>query len=156
MRLGVLPGQQRELRRAFKKAKAFDTFRRRTRRQFIALGLLGVAGSAVAFVAGRRTVPAVRAASTGPWHARLPWARAFAREPIETMVQGASTFLGVLQNAGQEDPVLWQGFARLAEHALSRHDERAAVLRSRLLLVCDAVPPLPEWVPVVERLRAGR
>ena len=42
MRQGFLPGQQRALRQAFKKADAFDRFRQRTRRSFLGLGLLAV------------------------------------------------------------------------------------------------------------------
>lgn len=57
MRSGFLPSQQRELRKASKKADAFDHFRQRTRRRFVALGLLGIAGSAGTFWLGRR----------GPW-----------------------------------------------------------------------------------------
>ncbi|MEZ5963848.1 MAG: hypothetical protein R3F56_08395 [Planctomycetota bacterium] len=152
MRLGLLPSQKRELDRAFKKAKAFDRFRVRTRRAFLGLGLGAVVGCAGAYWLGCRSATA----KVDAWHARLPWAREFARQPIEVMVTGASTFLGVLQNAGHDDPELWRGFARLAQHALSRDDDQARLLRKRLLTVCEVVPPLPEQAPLVERLRGGR
>lgn len=152
MRQGLLPSQQRVLEQTFKKAKAFDRFRERTRRTFIGLGLAALAASGTAYWLGRHSA----ASALDAWQARLPWAREFARQPIEVMVTGASTFLGVLQNAGGDDPDLWRGFARLAEHALALPDTQGTLLRQRLRTACDTVPPLPEYAPLVERLRGER
>lgn len=159
MRLGLLPSQKRELRKAFKKADKFDHFRQRTRRQFMAIGALGVATGIGGFFVGRtfglrtRELPPADE-SRRRWLQKLPWARTYAEQPAASLSTNYATFLMVIQQTGGDDPT-WRGFAKLVEHALSPSCEDP-YLRRALLRTCESAPP-PDWLqPAVQRLAAGQ
>ena len=155
MRLGLLPSQKRALDQAFKKARAFDRFRQRTRRAFLGLGLLGVCAGVGGFVLGRswqsepdqgRPDAEIRAR----WQAKLPWAQTYGEQPIATLSASYATFLMVIQMTGGDDRT-WRGFARLAEHALSAADSDPNL--GRALLQTSRFAPPPEWLrPLVDQL----
>ncbi|HLU37983.1 MAG TPA: hypothetical protein VK081_01280 [Planctomycetota bacterium] len=127
MRLGLLPSQQRALQqKSWKKARKFDQFRARTRRNFLALGLIGCAATVSSFFVGRST--------SGSREPRLPAglpevavqrARAWAAGPIDALAASYATFLVVFERV-PDDPALIAGYARLAEFAMQHQDRTLA------------------------------
>jgi len=151
MRLGLLPSQQRELRRAFKKARALDGFRQRTRRQFAAGGVLAFATTVGAFFFGRwrgrsegEALPAL--------DERVALGRRLATASDQALWDGAATFLVVL-DSHPNDPLLWAGFARLARMVLERRDQQGTALGRRLLKSADAAGAPEFAAPFVAPLR---
>ncbi len=125
MRSGMLPSQQRALRQAFKKADKFDHFRKRTRRSFLALGSLGLAGTIAGFWVGRSTTWFSGSEGAHDLEGRpvdpriqsmLPWARELARGDERALVEHYVGFLFVFGRV-QADEALWHGFHRLVEVA---------------------------------------
>lgn len=159
MRLGLLPSQQRALQRTLKKARAFDRFRQRTRRQFLWFGALASVATVGAFLGGRRTAgPADVAPKAGSSaiDPRLALAHRLASRSDADLWDGAATFLVVL-DANRSDRALWMGFARLARMAIERDGVDATRLAQRLLRSAEAAT-LPEFVvpllgPLRERAR---
>jgi hypothetical protein len=152
----MFPSQQRALAKALKKADKFDDFRGRTRRSFIALATAGACGCIGAFFLGRGFAESASPASADPWRTSLPWAREFSRQPVETLIQGASTYLSVLQNAGGDELELWQGFAKLATYALENSDTQAQALRARLRVFCSRVRVPAQFQSTVQQLQTRR
>ena len=146
MRPGLFPSQQRALRRAFKKADAFDHFRQRTRRAFVGLSLLAVATGVGGFVFGRR-----RGAVDEPDEAAslIDRHRALATAPLERLRAAQLVFLASMeQSPGDEE--FWVGFERLATHALSQPGNDEILRRLRITARSVPVPNGYEWV--VQRL----
>ena len=135
MRLGMLPGQQRALQRAFKKADKFDHFRSRTRRAFVGGGIAAIAAAATTFwvgmrVGGGRTTAPDATTKVPP---RQPLARKLAAASDADLLRAQNTFLQKLELA-PEDSIAWIGFRRLAGMAGARNDR---VLAARLLLTLN-------------------
>ncbi len=152
MRLGLLPSHQRHLRKLFKKADAFDDFRGRTRRRFLALGALAFAGGMGAFWCGTKLAPeqALVPAVDPRIADRLARARQLAVGDEAELRSQYVAFLFVFERV-PPDAVLWLGFGRLVSAAERDRDERLALHLKQSLaphLREDGVPAL------VERLRA--
>lgn len=147
MRSGFMPGQQAALRRAFKKAEAFDHFRQRTRRGFLSVGAAGIAGSIGAFWVGtwtsRHDSDVQRAHSPEPGHPQLAVAHRLALGPDADLRANAAMFLVVLDAIGG-DELTWAGFGRLVRMACeaSPPDRRLA---RRLRASADR-PHRPTWL----------
>jgi len=150
MRSGLLPSQQRELRRAFKKADAFDHFRERTRRSFLGLGLLGALGTAAGFWFGtvRSADKGRPSANAGP--VPLEKAHELALGPDAELRRNAAMFLVMLDRSGG-DEVTWAGFGRLARMATADGGDRR--LASRLLATTARLAPPVLLQPLVRRLQ---
>ena len=134
MRLGLLPGQQRALAQAFKKARKFDDFRGRTRRRFLLAAMAGVGASIGTFFVGRATATAI--GPTQEPSVALSQARGLATGPLTELVASYPTFLLMLERSGH-DSTLWTGFARLVDVAVERDDPTLA----RHLLQSAVSPP---------------
>src|SRR5690606_20930272 len=120
MRLGLLPSQQRALRKTMKKARKFDDFRARTRRHFLALGIVAGSASVASFFVGRGTSSEPAADSALP----LPLLRQAHRltvGSIDELLADYATLLLALERR-PNDPVLTAGFARLVDGAVERAD----------------------------------
>jgi hypothetical protein len=121
---------------------------------------LGVAG----YLLGRTSGAPVTVPSSSPlstevgrrrWMAKLPWARAYAEQPIAVLSANYATFLMVIEQTGG-DEATWRGFAKLAAHALSPAGADDHILRRQLLRACELAPP-PEWLhATLQRLAEGR
>jgi hypothetical protein len=147
----MFPSQQRALRQAFKKADAFDHFRQRTRRGFLAVAGLGVAGCIGAFVLGRRFAPAAAEATATNLDRELAGVHALALGPVARLEHGAADILSRIELHGGDD-TLWLGCERLILHALARGDRQVL---ARAILAMAAVRPVPEpLAPLLEKLRA--
>lgn len=151
MRQGFLPGQQRALRQAFRKADAFDRFRQRTRRAFFGMGLLALGTGASGFVAGRQTRHREQPADSAP-----TTLDAVALGPLPKLVADYPSVLAAIET-GQATEALWLGFERLLLLSLSATEGvRATLARDLLLTARHAEPPahLREYVRVLgERSR---
>lgn len=155
MRSGLFPSQQRALNQALKKADAFDHFRARTRRKFIALGLGGLTLAAAAFVMGRSLTPAEAAPEgTSKTSPILQTARTLAAEDDATLLAGAHTMLLGL-DADASDPALRVGATRLARMVVSlpASEPRQRIAR-RILATIDRSGPGDMEPSLIERLRA--
>ncbi len=148
MRPGLFPSQQRAMRKAFKKADKFDHFRKRTRRAFLAMGALGVGAAIGGFFLGRASVKveAEDSVADSPLESRRQYARDLAQGPLDALVDAHQSFLLVL-NRLPPDSVLWSGFARLADAAVSRRDARLA----KRLLPTFGVHEVPNQVKQFEQ-----
>lgn len=147
MRLGLLPSQQRELDKAFKKARAFDRFRRSSRRAFV--GMLGVSvGALVGGVwLGRRTAHFGRAPEVEPPELEvgvdLAPLHALALGPADDLERRAMHLVDGLRRY-PTDERLCLGTQRLITIALSHADN--AVLRARLLALVPVSAPFPAYL----------
>lgn len=142
MRSGMLPSQQRALRRVFKKADAFDHFRTRTRRAFLGISSLAAALGLGGFITGR--------ASNGETVApRADGYRELALAPIDELKSAHLGFLAALEQA-PDDRTLWVGFERLAQHALG--DPTASDLLRRLRATLRACVPARGFEWLIKRL----
>ena len=134
MRLGMLPGQQRALQRAFKKADKFDHFRSRTRRAFVWGGVAAIASAAGTFWVGVRTGMAATGHNPpATAHPGQSVARNLAAASDADLLRDRLTFLQRLELA-PEDSVAWIGFRRLAGMAVAGRDR---ALAARLLLTLN-------------------
>lgn len=129
MRQGFLPSQRRELRRAFKKAQAFDRFRQRTRRGFLGmLGFAAVAGAGGVW-AGRATSPRAPSEPNALQPEDLVHLHDLAFGPIENLERRAMHVVdGIRRHPGDER--LGYGIQRLITVALVHPTN--LVLRARL------------------------
>ncbi len=118
MRSGLFPSQKRELDKAFKKARAFDRFRPRTRRNLIGLALLGLAGTVTGFWAGSRSQPA-----SGNNPRASPWVMSLVAAPLATLREQAVHVAYALETAPSDDR-LWSAFHRLAAYALVHPEDQ--------------------------------
>jgi hypothetical protein len=132
MRLGLLPGQQRVLDQAFKKARAFDRFRQRTRRTVLATAGGGLLLGVAAFFAGRSVVEAPVPQTTHPMDA-------LALGDAQRLQARAIDLLAEVE-MGRGTPSLWVGVERLILCAMLADD--ASPLRTRVLAL-RALPSLP-------------
>lgn len=126
MRSGMLPSQQRALRRVFKKADAFDHFRTRTRRAFFGLGSLAAALGLGGVFVGRATLSDTSARQFDRY-------RELALAPLDQLRSAHLAFLGALEQ-NPDDRTLWVGFERLAQLALSQPTEVDLLRRLRATL----------------------
>jgi hypothetical protein len=138
MRSGMLPSQQRALRRAFKKADAFDHFRTRTRRAFLGLGSLAAALGLGGLLVGRASVSDARAPRSDAY-------RELALAPLDDLRSAHLGFLAALEEA-PDDRALWVGFERLAQVALSQPTETELLRRLRATLRTNAPVRGFEWL----------
>jgi hypothetical protein len=140
MRQGFLPGQQRELRRAFRKADAFDRLRQRTRRQFLAMLGLSMAAGVGGVFAGRAS--RLTTSTEPPRSKELSALHELALGPIANLERRAMHLIdGLRQHPADEK--LGYGAQRLVTVAMVHADNQ--VLRVRLLnLLPEAASfPLP-------------
>jgi hypothetical protein len=137
MRLGLMPQQKRALDKAFRKARAFDRFRVRTRRSFLALGVLSIGGAAAAFVVGRASAPA---AAGEPAGTRDAWIDGLARGPLAALRAQAPHVVAALESCAPDDP-LWIAFHRLAEIAIANPADETLRRQLRKLGARDNAPP---------------
>lgn len=155
MGLGLLPSQQRELDRAFKKAKAFDRFRVRPRRAFLGLGLGAGGTGLLGLLVGRGTggergeVAALGEAAENP---RLQVARRLAAAPDEQLWRERHTFLLALEESGGDGDA-WVGFRRLGGLALGQAEPVRRQAATRLLKASGRVPARSDYHDLIERLR---
>jgi hypothetical protein len=119
MRLGLLPSQQRALDKAFKKARLFDNFRRRTRRQLLAAGAFGILATITGFWAGRYSATTESNESATDRHA---WVRSIANSPIATLRPQAMHLFEALTSVTGDDP-LWGAYHRLVAYALQHPED---------------------------------
>ncbi|MEZ5963844.1 MAG: hypothetical protein R3F56_08375 [Planctomycetota bacterium] len=155
MRLGLLPSQKRELDRAFKKAKAFDRFRVRTRRAFLGLGLGAVGTGVLGFWVGRDLAdarPETTDDAAGSSSPRIAIARRLASASDEQLWRERHTFLLALDEC-RGDPEAWVGFRRLGAMALARSDESRRVACARLVKTGERAPGRADFGDLMERLR---
>ncbi|MEZ5966002.1 MAG: hypothetical protein R3F56_19355 [Planctomycetota bacterium] len=157
MRQGLFPAQRRELQRALRKADAFDRMRARTRRAFLRVGLCAVGAAGAAFwlgrwSAGRDDEPVVDSVRSR-WQKKIPWAEEFARGPLEQLVAGSATFLMTIDATGGS-PAMWNGYARIADWALSTQTPQSRAMIERLLQTARMAPPPPELATLITTLRA--
>ncbi len=151
MRLGLFPGQQEFLRKAVRDADKY----RGARRRFLAIFGVGVAGAAGAgFVGGRwgRGEDAPQAEGEHVDRSLLQQFRTVAVGPLPELIDKNAMLLAVLDDH-PEDPLLWLGYERLAQHALLESD---AQLRTRLLSRASQKPVPGHVIPFVEQLRRSR
>jgi hypothetical protein len=152
MRSGLFPSQQRAMRKALKKADKFDHFRTRTRRAFVALGALGVAGAVGGFFLGRATVSKDPGpVSVSPLEGRREYARELAQGPLDGLVNAHQSFLMVL-NRLEPDSILWSGFARLVDVAITRRDVRLAKRLLPTFSVHDVPMPTQELATALAQI----
>jgi len=124
-----------------KKADAFDHFRQRTRRRFLAiLGLSVPLAAGAGFALAHWSMGSPRKRLPDPVDARvverLEWAHRLANGPDGALLAASTTFLMVLDRCGG-DVALWRGFARLVRMAEADGQERRA-LAARLLVSAEA------------------
>lgn len=136
MRLGLLPSQQRALDQAFKKARAFDTFRSRTRRSMLAAAAAGLVTSVASFFVGQST--ADESSQRRPDHPM----DALALGEIDRLEARALDLLAEAET-GRATPITWIGVERLLLRAISDDSKRS--LRTRLLAL-RSLPDLPKAV----------
>lgn len=135
MRLGLLPSQRRELDKAFKKARAFDRFRQRTRRSFVALGALAFGGTVGGFWAGQ-SMPRetnVPASQTPDWLMEL------AVGPASALRAQAVHVVAALETADSDHP-LWLAYHRLVEHLLLHPEDETLRRQLKRLAARDNAP----------------
>ena len=156
MRLGLLPSQQRYLDQTFKKARAFDHFRQRTRRAFLGLGALALGLGIGGFAAGRASGGGSSRLGSGEVDPRLATkldqARRLAAQTDEILRRDHATFLLVLDAVG-DDETLWVGFARLANMALATKNAVDRQLAERLLATSRAASRPAHLNSLVEALQ---
>ena len=155
MRLGLLPGQQRLLAKTMRKARAFDRFRKRTRRHFVFGGLLAAAASAGSFVAGARIGTSDRAHEPdAPTDPRLAWLRALARGPLEELERREMHLVSAVEQ-GVLDDTLAYGVQRLVAVSLTNPGNQ--VLRARLTRLLQRGEHLPDHLrSSLQRLTASK
>ena len=150
MRSGMLPSQQRALRRAFKKADAFDHFRTRTRRAFFGLFGLSALGASAAYWLGQRTASEPAASATNSVASEL---ETLALGPLDALEQAHPLLIAYLDlHTADAKPKHWLGLERLAFLALSEPETKRALGREVTRLVdvrgCPAATR-----PVIDKLR---
>lgn len=150
MRSGMLPSQQRALRRVFKKADAFDHFRTRTRRAFLGLFGLSALGATATYWLGQRAgdtaAPVANQAATD--------LEALALGPLDALEQAHPLLIAYLDlHSADAKPGHWLGLERLALLALTEPEAKRALGREVTRLVevrgCPAATR-----PVIDKLRS--
>ncbi|HLU38663.1 MAG TPA: hypothetical protein VK081_04710 [Planctomycetota bacterium] len=135
MRLGLLPGQRKQLAKLVKKAHAFDRFRQRTRRAFFLVILGGASATIAGFAAGKSVGTGARDDATKPGHPLDE----IALGPIERLEARSLDVLAAIET-GRETPALWIGVERLALRALAEPARANARRRLHALASTVRVP----------------
>lgn len=151
MRQGFLPSQHRALKRAFRKADAFDRFRHRTRRAFLGMGLLAVSAGLGGFLAGRRiSGTGSRQPDPSP-DAEGAGLDAIALGPLMRLQANYPAVLARLET-GRATAALWFGYERLLLLALSSTPGVRTSLGRDLLLTANHVEPPTDFRDLVRAL----
>ncbi|MEZ5963853.1 MAG: hypothetical protein R3F56_08420 [Planctomycetota bacterium] len=148
MRLGILPGQQRVLQRALKKARKFDDFRGRTRRGFVLTTLGGLGASIGTFFVGRYMAGRAESAPS-PAIVGDELSQRLATGSIDDLVSAYPTFLLLLER-NPSSAAAFAGYARLVDAAVRNEDrtlarhlvESAATAPSRFSGLADLLRPI--------------
>lgn len=157
MKQGFFPGQQRVLQQYARIGlDAADDYRR-LRRRFLAwtagcVLAAGTGGFWLGWRSGSAATPAIEPGEVRRHFAdRLPWARAYAKQPTEVLVRNHSSFLLVIEHTGGDEETWW-GFAKLAEFALAGGSPQQMALRRRLRRVLTMAPPPASLRALAQRL----
>ena len=145
MRPGLFPSQQRALEQAFKKARALDRFRQKTRRSFILGGFAAIGAATTTFFLGARYTGT--AAQRGPQPLTQPDAtlsalHGLALGPLDQL-EAQEMHVVRAYEANVLDDKLAYGVQRLVALSLSKPTNE--VLRVRLVRLISKVD-LPEHV----------
>jgi len=125
--------------RAFKKARAFDRFRVRTRRAFFGLGLGAAMTGALGYWFGSRGGSAERGHDGVLAHPRLAIARRLAAASDQQLWRERYTFLAALEESGG-DAASWVGVQRLGHLTLAQSDPDRRAMAERLLKTSARLP----------------